>query len=68
MVLTTPLINGPNGTQKMSASLNNYIGIAEPPSEMYGKAMSAVDELMPQYYSCAWRVTSPPGRPLSGQA
>jgi tyrosyl-tRNA synthetase len=50
VVLTTPLINGPNGVQKMSASLDNYIGIAEPPAEMYGKAMSAVDELMPPYY------------------
>ena len=49
-MLTTPLINGPNGVQKMSASLDNYIGIADPPAEMYGKAMSSVDELMPQYY------------------
>ena len=50
VILTTPLIKGPNGTQKMSASLDNYIGISDPPAEMYGKAMSAVDELMPDYY------------------
>ncbi len=60
MVLTTPLINGPNGAQKMSASLNNYIGIAEPPAEMYGKAMSAVDELMPQYYDLCLESDEPP--------
>ncbi len=60
VVLLTPLINGPNGTQKMSASLNNYIGIADPPSEMYGKAMSAVDELMPQYYLLTLESDDPP--------
>ncbi len=60
VVLTTPLINGPNGSQKMSASLNNYIGISEPPSEMYGKAMSAVDELMPQYYFLTLESDEPP--------
>ena len=60
VVLTTPLINGPNGTQKMSASLDNYIGIAEPPAEMYGKAMSAVDELMPQYYDLCLESDDPP--------
>jgi tyrosyl-tRNA synthetase len=60
VVMTTPLINGPNGVQKMSASLNNYIGIAEPPGEMYGKAMSVVDELMPQYYDLTLESDEPP--------
>jgi tyrosyl-tRNA synthetase len=60
VVLTTPLINGPNGTQKMSASLDNYIGIAEPPAEMYGKAMSAVDDLMPPYYELVLDDDAPP--------
>ena len=41
VALTTPLINGPNGVDKMSASLGNYIGIDDPPAEMFGKAMSA---------------------------
>ena len=41
VALTTPLINGPNGVDKMSASLGNYIAIDDPPAEMYGKAMSA---------------------------
>ncbi len=60
VVLTTPLINGLNGLQKMSASLDNYIGIAEPPAEMYGKAMSAVDEMMPQYYALCLEADQPP--------
>jgi tyrosyl-tRNA synthetase len=60
VVLTTPLINGPNGVQKMSASLDNYIGISDPPAEMYGKAMSSVDELMPQYYDLLLDADQPP--------
>ncbi|MDX6534682.1 MAG: tyrosyl-tRNA synthetase [Gaiellales bacterium] len=60
VILTTPLINGPNGVQKMSASLDNYIGITEPPAEMYGKAMSAVDELMPDYYRLLLEAHAPP--------
>jgi tyrosyl-tRNA synthetase len=60
VILTTPLINGPDGVRKMSASLNNYIGIAEPPAEMYGKAMSCVDELMPIYYRLCLDSDEPP--------
>jgi tyrosyl-tRNA synthetase len=60
VILTTPLILGPNGSQKMSASLDNYIGIAEEPQEMYGKAMSAVDELMPDYYRLCLESDEPP--------
>jgi tyrosyl-tRNA synthetase len=60
VILTTPLINGPNGTQKMSASLGNYIGIDDPPNEMYGKAMSCVDELMPIYYDLCLEDDNPP--------
>jgi tyrosyl-tRNA synthetase len=60
VVLTTPLINGPNGSQKMSASLGNYIGIDDPPNEMYGKAMSCVDDLMPAYYALCLEADAPP--------
>jgi tyrosyl-tRNA synthetase len=60
VILTTPLINGPNGVQKMSASLDNYIGIADPPAEMYGKAMSSVDDLMPQYFDLLLDADQPP--------
>jgi len=60
VILTTPLIQGPNGTEKMSASLDNYIGISDPPADMYGKAMSAVDELMPDYYRLTLEADEPP--------
>ncbi len=50
VALTMPLIEGLDGVQKMSKSLGNYIGIDEPPSEMYGKAMSIPDELMVKYF------------------
>ena len=60
VALTTPLINGPNGVDKMSASVGNYIGIDDPPAEMYGKAMSCVDELMPDYYRLCLEADEPP--------
>ena len=60
VALTTPLINGPNGVEKMSASLGNYIAIDDPPSEMYGKAMSCVDGLMPVYYRLCLEADGPP--------
>lgn len=49
-VLTLPLIEGLDGVQKMSKSLNNYIGIDDEPNEIYGKSMSIPDELMVKYY------------------
>ena len=45
-----PLLEGTDGTQKMSKSLGNYIGVAEPPEEIFGKLMSISDELMLRYY------------------
>ena len=48
-VLTMPLLEGLDGRDKMSKSLGNYIGIAEPPQEMFGKLMSISDELMWRY-------------------
>ncbi len=50
VVLTMPLLEGLDGAQKMSKSLGNYIGITEPPAEMFGKLMSISDELMWRYY------------------
>src|ERR1700691_4601651 len=49
-VLMTPILEGLDGVQKMSKSLNNAIGINEPPAEMYGKLMSINDELMWKYF------------------
>jgi tyrosyl-tRNA synthetase len=50
VVLTTPILEGLDGVQKMSKSLGNAIGINEPPLEMYGKVMSISDEMMWRYY------------------
>ena len=50
VILTTPILEGINGTQKMSKSLGNAVGITDPPDEMYGKIMSISDELMLSYY------------------
>jgi tyrosyl-tRNA synthetase len=50
VVLTTPIIEGLDGVQKMSKSLGNAIGIQEPPLEMYGKVMSISDAMMWRYY------------------
>jgi tyrosyl-tRNA synthetase len=50
LIITTPLLKGTDGVDKMSKSLGNYIGIDESPSEMFGKIMSISDELMWEYY------------------
>jgi len=50
LVMTTPLLEGLDGVQKMSKSLDNYIGITDPPGEMFGKVMSISDELMWRYF------------------
>jgi tyrosyl-tRNA synthetase len=49
-ILTLPLLEGLDGVNKMSKSLDNYVGITEPPDEMFGKLMSISDELMWRYY------------------
>jgi tyrosyl-tRNA synthetase len=50
VVLTTPLLEGIGGGEKMSKSLGNYVGITEPPEEQFGKLMRIPDELMPAYF------------------
>jgi tyrosyl-tRNA synthetase len=49
-ILTMPILVGLDGQRKMSKSLGNYVGITEPPAEMFGKMMSIPDELMWSYY------------------
>jgi tyrosyl-tRNA synthetase len=51
VVMTLPLLEGLDGVQKMSKSLDNYVGISEAPNEMFGKLMSVSDELMWRYFS-----------------
>jgi len=50
LIMTTPLLEGLDGVQKMSKSLDNYVGITESPRDMFGKIMSISDELMWRYY------------------
>ena len=50
VVLTMPILEGLDGVQKMSKSLNNYIGIADAPDDMFGKIMSISDDLMWRYF------------------
>jgi len=61
--LMTPLLVGTDGSQKMSKSLGNYIGVTEPPSEIYGKVMSVPDNLMMNYFEL---VTDVPDEELEG--
>jgi tyrosyl-tRNA synthetase len=51
VVMTTPLLEGLEGMEKMSKSLGNYVGVTEPASEMFGKLMSISDDLMWRYYT-----------------
>jgi len=50
VVMTTPLLEGTDGVEKMSKSLGNYVGVSEPPAAMYAKLLSVSDELMWRYY------------------
>jgi len=64
VIMTMPLLEGIDGVQKMSKSLGNYIGIAEPPNEMFGKVMSIPDDVMPQYFELATEVPLPEVREI----
>jgi tyrosyl-tRNA synthetase len=63
-VLTTPLLVGTDGAMKMSKSLGNYIGVTDPPNEMFGKVMSIPDHLMPDYYSLLLDRPMPDAEPV----
>lgn len=52
-ILTLPILEGTDGVEKMSKSLDNYIGLSESPREMFGKTMSIPDALIGRYYSLA---------------
>lgn len=51
IVMTTPLLEGLDGVEKMSKSMGNYVGVTEAPAEMFGKLMSISDDLMWKYYT-----------------
>jgi tyrosyl-tRNA synthetase len=63
-VVTTPLLVGTDGRIKMSKSVGNYIGVTDPPGEMFGKVMSIPDHLMGDYYSLLLDRPVPEGEPV----
>jgi tyrosyl-tRNA synthetase len=62
-ILTMPLLVGTDGTQKMSKSLGNYVGVAEPPEEIFGKLMRIPDEAMGEYFRLLLGAEVPSGPP-----
>jgi tyrosyl-tRNA synthetase len=63
-VVTTPLLVGTDGKIKMSKSVGNYIGVTDPPGEMFGKVMSIPDSLMHDYYALLLDRPVPEGEPV----
>jgi tyrosyl-tRNA synthetase len=63
-VLTTPLLVGTDGAMKMSKSIGNYVGITDPPNQMFGKVMSIPDHLMPDYYALLLDRPMPEAEPV----
>ena len=67
VVFLMPLLEGLDGVQKMSKSLGNYVGVNEPPTEMFGKLMSISDELMARYYLLLLSEQTPAGHPMDAK-
>ena len=67
VVFLMPLLEGLDGVQKMSKSLNNYVGVTEAPSEMFGKLMSISDTLMARYYLLLLGEDMPGGHPMDAK-
>jgi tyrosyl-tRNA synthetase len=62
-ILTMPILVGTDGVQKMSKSLGNYIGVTDPPEEMFGKLMRVPDEAMAEYFRLLLGAEVPAGPP-----
>ncbi len=68
VVMVMPLLEGLDGVKKMSKSYGNYIGVSEPPQEMFGKLMSVSDELMDRYYLLLLgKARDPNGHPMEAK-
>jgi tyrosyl-tRNA synthetase len=67
VVMLMPLLEGLDGVNKMSKSLNNYVGVSEPPVTMFGKLMSISDELMAKYYLLLLGTPQPGGHPMDAK-
>ena len=66
-IMTLPILPGTDGKQKMSKSLGNYVGVTEPPEEMFGKLMSVPDEAMATYYELLLGEDAPGGHPVEAK-
>jgi tyrosyl-tRNA synthetase len=62
-IMTMPILVGIDGVQKMSKSLDNYVGVTDPPEEMFGRLMRVPDEAMPGYFRLLLGEEQPTGRP-----
>ena len=62
-IMTLPILVGTDGERKMSKSLGNYVGVTDPPDEMFGKLMSIPDEAMDEYYRLLLGEERPAGAP-----
>ncbi len=68
VVMVMPLLEGLDGVRKMSKSYGNYIGVSDPPQEMFGKLMSVSDELMDRYYLLLLgKARDPSGHPMDAK-
>jgi tyrosyl-tRNA synthetase len=66
-IMTLPILPGTDGRQKMSKSLGNYVGVTDPPEEMFGKLMSVPDEAMRVYYELLLGEEQPAGHPAEAK-
>jgi len=66
-ILTMPILPGIDGVQRMSKSLGNYVGVTDPPDEMFGKLMSVPDEVMGDYYRLLLGTEQPKGAPVEAK-
>jgi len=66
-IMTLPILPGTDGRQKMSKSLGNYVGVTDPPEEMFGKLMSIPDEAMGTYYELLLGDQPPAGHPAEAK-
>jgi tyrosyl-tRNA synthetase len=62
-IMTLPILVGTDGERKMSKSLGNYVGVTDPPEEMFGKLMSIPDKAMDEYYRLLLGAEAPGGTP-----
>jgi tyrosyl-tRNA synthetase len=66
-IMTLPILPGTDGVRRMSKSLGNYVGVTDPPEEMFGKLMRVPDEAMGTYYELLLAEDVPAGEPLGAK-